>query len=156
MATLSRNGSAPAAIRAIGPAEAGRRELDERLRALHSSPELARHTDSELRSLLPYVDQIELAAGRRVAAEGRPCGHYVIVAGGRLRAVSGDGQARTLGSGDSWGWPAMWDRSQSEDTVMVETDARLLVMGHAQFRAIKALAAKPLARVGVRWPAPAR
>jgi hypothetical protein len=33
----------------------------------------------------------------------------------------------------------MWDRALSDRTVIAETPARLLVIGHAQFRAVKAL-----------------
>jgi hypothetical protein len=32
----------------------------------------------------------------------------------------------------------MWERGPNEATVVVESEARLLVMGHAQFRAVKA------------------
>jgi hypothetical protein len=62
---------------------------------------------------------------------------------GRLRAVSARGGCQTLGAGDSWGWNATWERLANDATVVAEADARLLVMGHAQFRAVKALMAQP-------------
>jgi hypothetical protein len=34
----------------------------------------------------------------------------------------------------------MWERSANEASVVVADDARLLVMSHAQFRAVKAMA----------------
>ncbi|MDQ6772999.1 MAG: hypothetical protein M3024_08425, partial [Candidatus Dormibacteraeota bacterium] len=49
-----------------------------------------------------------------------------------------------LGPGDSFGWEAMWVQGRSPASLFAESDARLLVMGHAQFRAVKALAAPRL------------
>jgi hypothetical protein len=37
----------------------------------------------------------------------------------------------------------MWEMAANEATVVAETEARLLVMGHAQFRAIKAIVERP-------------
>lgn len=119
------------------------RGLDSRLRALRSTGGLARCSDSELRSFLQHVDEIAVQAGCRVAVEGQPCSQFLIVIEGRLRAASAHGGCQTLGSGDSWGWNAMWERLVNDATVVAESDARLLVMGHAQFRAVKAIAAPP-------------
>jgi CRP-like cAMP-binding protein len=118
------------------------RDLD-RLRALRSTRELSHCSDSELRSLLPHADEIAVRSGSRLAVEGQPCREFLIVIEGRLRAASSGGGCQTLGSGDSWGWSAMWERSLNDATVVADSDARLLVMGHAQFRAVKALAAPP-------------
>jgi CRP-like cAMP-binding protein len=120
-----------------------------RLRALRSTGELARCSDSQLRSLLPHGDDIAVRAGYRFAVEGRPCNEFLIVIEGRLRAVSAHGAYRDLESGDSWGWDAMWQRSMNEATVVAESDARVLVMGHAQFRAVKAVTAPPDANAQV-------
>jgi len=88
------------------------------------------------------VDEVAVPAGSRVATEGQVCNQFLIVIEGRLRvAALGDG-CHTLGPGDSWGWNAMWDRSADDATVVAESDARLLVMGHAQFRAAKAIASR--------------
>jgi len=50
---------------------------------------------------------------------------------------------RTLRAGDSLGWDAMWERLPNDATAVVDTEAHLLVMSHAQFRAIKAIADPP-------------
>jgi CRP-like cAMP-binding protein len=121
----------------------GAQGLDSRLRALRATRQLSQCSDSQLRSLLPHVDEIAVRSGSRVAVEGRPCNQFLIVIEGWLRAVSARGACQTLGSGDSWGWNAMWERSVSEATVVAESDTRLLVIGHAQFRAVKAVAAPP-------------
>jgi CRP-like cAMP-binding protein len=129
------------------PNEAGRkvsgvRGLDFRLNALRSTAELARYSDSQLRPLLQYVDEVVVQEGFQVAVEGQLCSQFLIVAEGRLRAVSLRGGGHTLEAGDSWGWNAMWKRSVNDATMVAETDTRLLVMGHAQFRAVKAVAGR--------------
>lgn len=120
----------------------GFRGLDFRLNALRSTAELARHSDSELRPLLQYVDEVVVQEGCQVAVEGQLCSQFLIVAEGRLRAVSLRGGSNTLEAGDSSGWNEMWERSVNDATIVAETDARLLVMGHAQFRAVKAVASR--------------
>jgi len=96
------------------------------------------------------VDEVVVPAGWRGAVEGRPCNEFLIVIEGRLRAVSARGGCQTLEPGDTWGWNAMWERVVNDATVVAESDARLLVMGHAQFRAVKAVAAPPVAKVQAR------
>jgi hypothetical protein len=39
----------------------------------------------------------------------------------------------------------MWERALNEETVVSESKTRLLVMGHAQFRAVKGLATPAVA-----------
>jgi hypothetical protein len=121
--------------------------LDSRLRALRSTRELTHCSDSQLRSLLQYVDEIVVLTGWRGAVEGRLCNEFLIVIEGRLRAVSARGGCQTLEPGNTWGWNAMRERLVNDATVVAESDARLLVMGHAQFRAVRAVAAPPEANV---------
>lgn len=126
--------------------QAGRRDqvggLDCRLQALRSTAVLAHCSNSQLRSLIRYLDEVTVPAGSRVAVEGRPCSQFLIVTEGRLRTDSLRGESHTLRAGDCWGWDAMWERSPNDATVVAESDARLLVMGHAQFRAAKAVASR--------------
>jgi CRP-like cAMP-binding protein len=114
-----------------------------RFAALRALGELADRSDNDIWSLLSSTDEIRLPAGARVAQAGRYCTELVVIMEGTLRAVS-NGSANRLGPGDSLGWQAMWDRSLNEATVIAETDVSLLVIGHAQFRAFKA--------VGTRQP----
>jgi hypothetical protein len=37
----------------------------------------------------------------------------------------------------------MWEMAANDETVIAETEARLLVLSHAQFRAVKAIAQRP-------------
>ena len=110
----------------------------DRLARLRTTPELAGWSDRSLQALLPQFDEVTLPAGRLIAFEGSPCTELVIVLEGALSARSRSGDHRLLRAGDSSGWRAMWERGPNEATVVVESEARLLVMGHAQFRAVKA------------------
>jgi CRP-like cAMP-binding protein len=111
---------------------------------LRSTVELGGCSTAELRSLLQYFDEVTVPAGTRLAVKGQQSGQFVIVANGRLKAGSPDQGWHRLLPGDSAGWAAMWEMAPNEATVVAETEARLLVMGHAQFRAIKALVRRPM------------
>jgi len=113
--------------------------MSTRFAALRAMRELADCSDSDVSSLLSSADEIRVPAGTVVAQAGRYCTQLVVVMEGTLRVAS-NGTADRLGRGDTVGWPAMWDRSLNEATVVAESEARLLVIGHAQFRAFKAVA----------------
>jgi CRP-like cAMP-binding protein len=114
------------------------RPTADRLATLRSTPELGGWPERSLQALLWQFDEVTLPAGRLIAVEGRPCSQFVVVLEGRLAASSASDGRRLLGPGDSFGWQAMWERGPNEASLTVESEARLLVMGHAQFRALKA------------------
>ena len=114
-----------------------------RIGALRAAPELALYSDRDLNALLPFFDEVTVPAGSIVSQEGERCSEFVIVLNGRLHTEGSCTHRRTLRSGDSLGWDAMWERLPNEATAVVDTEARLLVMSHAQFRAIKAIANPP-------------
>ena len=105
-----------------------------RFAALRAFAELASCSDAEIWSLLSYADEVRLSVGDTVAEEGRYCSELVVVIEGTLRA-----RRRLVGPGEASGWDAMWDRSTNPVAVTAETEARVLVMSHDQFRAVKAL-----------------
>src|SRR5215471_895167 len=111
-----------------------RGQADDRLRALRALPELGHLSGSDLRGLLPHFDQITVPAGTMVARAGRFCTQYVVVLDGRLEA--GTDTSPIAPAGASCGWEAMCERGVNPATVVAATDARLLVMGRAQFRAV--------------------
>ena len=112
-----------------------------RLATLRSTRELAGWPEKSLQALSKQFDEVTLPAGRLITLEGAQCSEFVIVLEGGLRSRSLSGDSCLLRAGDSVGWRAMWERGPNEATVVVESEARVLVMGHAQFRAIKGEAA---------------
>ena len=103
-----------------------------RFAALRAVRELAGCSDGEISSLLRYTDVVEVSAGALVAVQAHLAATFVVVMEGSLRAGS-----CLLRQGDSFGWNAMWERTPNPFTVVAESDARLLVMSHDQFRAAK-------------------
>jgi CRP-like cAMP-binding protein len=112
---------------------------DRRLQALRALPELSRFSERQLRSLLPYLGETSVPPGQRLAKAGDPCAQYVVVLEGELEACNGSGP-RLLSAGTSAGWKAMWERGNSDATLETASEARLLVIGRADFRAVRALA----------------
>jgi CRP-like cAMP-binding protein len=113
----------------------------ERFAALRAVRELKPCTDSQIWSLLTYADEVRLLAGGGVAQEGHYCTELVVVIEGAL--CSGSHLVRP---GQTVGWAEMWERSLNAATVTAETDTRLLVMSHDQFRAVKALVGRGIVR----------
>jgi len=87
-----------------------------------------------------------MSPGEVVAQGGQLCSAFVVVVQGTLCA--GFCQVRP---GDSFGWDAMWERSVNPATVVADSEARLLVMSHDQFRAVKG--ATPPREIPVLEPA---
>ena len=112
-----------------------------RFAALRAVAELAPCSDADVWALLVYADEVRLRAGDRVAQEGRYCTELAVVIEGTLSRRS-----YRVGPGETIGWNAMWERSTNPATVTAESDARLLVMSHDQFRAVKALVGPGLVR----------
>jgi CRP-like cAMP-binding protein len=116
-----------------------------RFAALRAVRELWACSDAEISSLLRYTDEVDVLAGDVVAQAGRLCAAFVVVLQGTLQSGS-----CPLRPGDSFGWDAMWDRTANPTTVVAESNGRLLVMSHAQFRAVKGLAPTEVKRPGQR------
>jgi len=100
----------------------------DRLRALRSL---------RLEGLLPYFDEVIVRAGDELAVEGRLCHQFFVVVDGALETCRG-GVRGELVAGQGFGWAAMRERGANEASVRAVGDARLLVMGHEQFRAAAA------------------
>ena len=80
-------------------------------------------------------DEVWVRAGEQIAVEGSLCHQFFVVVAGRLETCRG-GARGEMSPGDDFGWAAMRDRGVNDASVRALTDARLLVMSHAQFRAV--------------------
>jgi CRP/FNR family transcriptional regulator, cyclic AMP receptor protein len=122
--------------------------------ALKRVPLFSQLTKRELEFIATRADEVEVRAGKKLTTQGRPGDSFYILLDGEAY-VDVDGKPRrTLKAGDFFGEISMLDRGLASATVMAKTDARLLVMSHAQFRdAIKGsdgLLVKVLAAMGER------
>jgi hypothetical protein len=84
--------------------------------------------------LLAHFDEVTVPAGTVIARAGSFCRQYVVVLDGSLAATDGGCPNGKVGA--SCGWEAMCERGVSRATVLTASDARLLVMSRAQFRAM--------------------
>jgi CRP-like cAMP-binding protein len=109
---------------------------------LRLAKEFRGSTDAELRALVPYFDEVAVPAGTRLAQEGRLSRQYFIVTEGKLETCR-QGMQGKLEPGGSFGFKTMYDHGWDDATVTAASGARLLVMGHAQFRAVKAAVSEP-------------
>ena len=87
-----------------------------------------------IRAMRPHFDEVIVRAGEQLATEGRLAHQFFAVVDGTLETCR-DGVRGELVAGQAFGHAAMRDRGVNEASVRALTDARLLVMSHAQFRA---------------------
>lgn len=113
-------------------------ERDERLALLRGLPELEGVSARGLRDLSRSFDEAVVPAGTLLARAGDPCAQYLVVMSGSL-TVEGTAASQRVEAGASLGWRAMSCRGLNPATVAAASDARLLVMGRAQFRAMAGL-----------------
>jgi CRP/FNR family transcriptional regulator, cyclic AMP receptor protein len=122
--------------------------------ALSRVPLFSQLTKKELEFVATRADEVEVRPGKKLTTQGRPGDSFYILLDGQAHVDVDGKQRRTLKAGDFFGEISMLDRGLASATVTTGTDARLLVMSHAQFRdAIKAsdgLLVKVLAAMGER------
>src|SRR5437763_1568065 len=95
----------------------------DRLRVLRATREFADMGDAKLRSLFPYIDELCVDAGKRVAEEGRLCHQFVIVVSGMLE-TSRRGRPGRIGPGESFGWEAIRARPHFSSTAAFRCQGR--------------------------------
>ena len=122
--------------------------------ALSRVPLFSQLTRRELDFIATRADEVAVRAGKKLTTQGRPGDSFYVLLDGEAHVDVDGKRRRTLKAGDFFGEISMLDRGLASATVTTKTDARLLVMSHAQFRdAIKAndgLLMKVLAAMGER------
>lgn len=129
-------------------------------KALSRVPLFSQLSDRELEFVASRADEVDAKAGTKLTTQGRSGDSFYVLLSGEAD-VEIDGEHRpTMKTGDFFGEISMLDRGLASATVTTTTEARLLVMSHAQFRdAIKAsdeLLVKVLAAMGERLRADMR
>ncbi len=133
---------------------------DPKTQALSRVPLFSQLSKRELEFVASRCDEVDVRAGERLTTQGRPGDSFYVLLEGEA-SVEIDGSPRpTMKTGDFFGEISMLDRGLASATVSTKTDARLMVMSHAQFRdAVKAndaLLVKVLAAMGERLRADMR
>jgi CRP-like cAMP-binding protein len=127
---------------------------DSKTRALSRVPLFSHLSRSELEFVASRADEVSVKAGQKLITQGKAGDSFYVLLEGEAHVDVRGKPRRTMRSGDFFGEISMLDRGLASATVTAKTDARLLVMSHAQFRdAIKAsdgLLVKVLAAMGER------
>lgn len=98
-------------------------------------PALRQLRRQELEFLATQMDEIHFKPGQPLKLAGQPCNELLIVMEGQVA----EGNSRTLYRGEVLGLDQMWERCPERCSVRALSSGRAFVMGHAQFRAWKAL-----------------
>jgi CRP-like cAMP-binding protein len=107
---------------------------DSKIEALRRVPLFTRCGRKELEFLAGQADEVEVEAGRKLIEQGRPGDTFFVLLEGEAE-VEVDGRPRPpLRAGDFFGEISMLDRGPASATVVTRTPAKLMVMGHLQFR----------------------
>jgi CRP/FNR family transcriptional regulator, cyclic AMP receptor protein len=111
---------------------------DPKLRLVSSLPLFAGVRPSRLRRLARGLDEAGFAAGDVLMRQGSYHHSLYILLDGEVEVGDERPCSRTLGPGLWFGEGAMLDRSPATATAVARTSGRALVMGHDQFRSLKA------------------
>lgn len=129
-------------------------------KALSRVPLFSQLSDRELEFVASRADEVDAKVGTRLTTQGRSGDSFYVLLSGEADVQIDGEQRATMKTGDFFGEISMLDRGLASATVTTTTEARLLVMSHAQFRdAIKAsdeLLVKVLAAMGERLRADMR
>src|SRR5215471_19080559 len=93
----------------------------------------------ELQLLATQADAAEASAGEVLTVEGRPPHTFYMLLEGVVRVKTAGKADVQYGPGAAFDLVAMAERSPARATITAEGPLRMLVMGHAQFRAVAAL-----------------
>ncbi len=130
------------------------RMSDPKTEALGQVPLFSHLSHRELEFVASRTDEVDAPAGKRLTTQGHPGDTFYVLLDGKAEVEIDGKPRRILKAGDFFGEISMLDRGLGTATITTTTDARLLVMSHAQFRdAIKAndsLLVKVLAAMGER------
>jgi hypothetical protein len=96
-------------------------------------------SERELQLLATQADAAEASAGEVLTVEGRPPHTFYMLLEGVVRVNTAGETDVQYGPGASFDVVAMAKRSPARATIMAEGPIRMLLMSHAQFRAVAAL-----------------
>ena len=96
-------------------------------------------SERELRFLATQADADQASAGEVLTVQGRPPNTFYMLLEGVVRVKTAGEPDVQYGPGAAFDVVAMAERSPARATITAEGPVRMLVMGHAQFRAVAAL-----------------
>jgi CRP-like cAMP-binding protein len=110
--------------------------MDEKLALLASVPLLAGLGQKDLEEVGQLADEIDVQAGKVLATEGHMGEEFFVILDGTV-AISKDGaKIRDMSAGQFFGELALLGNVPRSATATATTPAKLLVVGHREFKAL--------------------
>jgi CRP-like cAMP-binding protein len=110
--------------------------MDHKLELLKQTPLLAGLNQHDLEEVGRLADEVDARAGKVLMRKGDPGSEFFVITDGTVR-IERDGRViATLGRGDFFGDIALVVERPRTATATVETDSRLLVVGHREFHSL--------------------
>jgi CRP-like cAMP-binding protein len=110
--------------------------MDQKLELLKRTPLLAGLNQHDLEEVGRIVDEVDAKAGKVLMRQGDPGREFFVIIDGAVR-IDRDGRVlRTMGPGEFFGDIALVVERPRTATATVETDSRLLVLGHREFHTL--------------------
>ena len=125
-----------------------RRQANPKVEMLQHIELFAGCSERELRFLATQTDAVQAPAGEVLTVEGRPPDTFYMLLEGVVRRQTAGQADVQYGPGAAFDVLAMAERSPARATITAEGPVRMLVMSHAQFRAVAAL----LRPLDALWP----
>lgn len=116
-----------------------RRQSNPKVELLRRIHLFAGCSDSELRLLATQADGVQSSAGTVLTAEGRRPDTFYMLLDGVVRVQRAGEADSHYGPGAAFDVVAMAELGPARATITTEGAARMLVMSHAQFRAVAGL-----------------
>jgi CRP/FNR family transcriptional regulator, cyclic AMP receptor protein len=110
--------------------------MDQKLQLLKQTPLLSGLKGGDLEEVGRLADEVDLPAGKVLMREGDPGREFFVIVDGTVRIERGGTTIRTMGPGDFLGDIALIVEGPRTATAIVETDARLFVVGHREFHSL--------------------
>jgi CRP-like cAMP-binding protein len=110
--------------------------MDEKLELLKQTPLLAGLNQHDLEEVGRLADEVDAKAGKVLMRKGELGSEFFMIVDGTVR-IDRDGRViATLGPGDFFGDIALVVERPRTANATVETDSRLLVVGHREFHSL--------------------
>ena len=110
--------------------------MDQKESMLSAVPLFAGLGQREVEEIARLADEVDVPAGKVLAAEGAPGHEFFIIVDGSVEISKHGAAVRTLGAGEFFGEMAMLGRIPRTATATAVTPSRLLVVGHREFTAL--------------------
>lgn len=109
---------------------------DQKLELIRGVPLFGGCRGRDLEQIGRLADTVEVPAGEILLREGRTAHEFYIIVEGTVRVERGGATVARLGPGEFAGEIALIDGGPRNATVIAETPATLLVLGHREFHAL--------------------